>query len=105
MESVFGLLGVILFIIIYFLPWIAASKKQHKNKEAIALVNLFLGWTLLGWFIALVWAATDGSKSVVVKKTDESSIDKLSKLSDLKEKGVLTDEEFYEQKKKILKEK
>jgi uncharacterized membrane protein YqaE (UPF0057 family) len=42
----------------YFLPWIVASLRKHRNAGAIALLNLFLGWTLLGWLAALIWSAT-----------------------------------------------
>lgn len=45
-------------IAIYFIPTIAAAHRQHHNTGAILLLNLLLGWTALGWIIALVWAAT-----------------------------------------------
>lgn len=43
---------------IYFVPGIVALARQHHNAVAISLLNLFLGWTFLGWVLALVWAAT-----------------------------------------------
>jgi len=33
------------------------------NMDAILILNLFLGWTFLGWVIALVWAFTNREKS------------------------------------------
>ena len=39
---------------LYFLPAIIAHNK--KNAGAITLFNLFLGWTFVGWVVALVWA-------------------------------------------------
>ncbi|HEY5039103.1 MAG TPA: superinfection immunity protein [bacterium] len=42
--------------IFYFIPSIAAMKKT--NFLAIFMLNLFLGWTFIGWVIALVWACT-----------------------------------------------
>jgi hypothetical protein len=45
-----------LFLLLYMLPTYEAWKNQHPNLAAIALVNLFLGWTLLGWVVAIVWA-------------------------------------------------
>ena len=55
-----GIGTTILWIIIalYFLPAIVASLRRHHNANAIFLLNLFLGWTFLGWVVALVWAAT-----------------------------------------------
>ena len=43
---------------IYFLPWVIARGRKHHNSDAILVLNLFLGWTVLGWVIALVWACT-----------------------------------------------
>jgi uncharacterized membrane protein len=51
----------ILAIIIYFLPSFVASNRHHPNGLAIFLVNLLLGWTLLGWVGALVWACINPS--------------------------------------------
>lgn len=41
---------------VYFLPWIIAACRQHPQRLAIVLINVFLGWTLIGWLVALVWA-------------------------------------------------
>jgi hypothetical protein len=58
-QAVFGIAALIVLSGIYFLPAIVASKRHHRNKDVIAVVNLFLGWTFLGWVIALAWASTD----------------------------------------------
>lgn len=50
---------LVLIAILYFLPAMVASVRRHRNSSAIGVLNLFLGWTLLGWVIALVWANTD----------------------------------------------
>jgi len=47
---------ILLAVTIYFLPTIIGYKK--KNATAIFLLNLLLGWTFIGWVIALVWATT-----------------------------------------------
>ncbi|MBA4033548.1 MAG: hypothetical protein C0480_02935 [Bradyrhizobium sp.] len=41
----------------YFLPCIIALNRGHQAAPPIFIVNLFLGWSLLGWVGALVWAA------------------------------------------------
>lgn len=41
------------FLVIYLLPTIVGRKK--RNAGAIAVVNIFLGWTVVGWVIALAW--------------------------------------------------
>jgi hypothetical protein len=56
-----SLIGIIVFIIslaFYFLPTIVAVIRKKRNALAIFLLNLFLGWTFIGWVVAIVWAAT-----------------------------------------------
>ncbi len=43
---------------IYFFPTLHAYGIRKRNSPAIFVLNLFLGWTLLGWVAALVWAFT-----------------------------------------------
>lgn len=43
---------------LYFMPTIIANSRKHPNETSILLLNLFLGWTLVGWVIALVWSAS-----------------------------------------------
>ena len=50
------LLLVVLIFAFYFLPTLIAFLRQHKNKPAIFLLNLLLGWTVLGWVVSLVWS-------------------------------------------------
>jgi uncharacterized membrane protein len=51
-----GLLLWAMMLGFYLLPMLAAWFQQHDQLYAIAALNLLLGWTLLGWFGALVWA-------------------------------------------------
>jgi hypothetical protein len=43
---------------VYFIPTIIAYHKHKGNKAAITTLNVFLGWTVVGWVVALVWAMT-----------------------------------------------
>ena len=49
---IMGLLGVF-----YFIPTILGWRK--KQGIAICILNLFLGWTLIGWVAALIWASLE----------------------------------------------
>lgn len=49
-------------VIIYFLPGMIGAHRNHVNSGAIYALNFFLGWTLVGWVAALVWALTDKVK-------------------------------------------
>ena len=52
-----GILLLIFIGVVYFLPTIGAIGARKRNTAAIFLLNLSLGWTFIGWMIALVWAA------------------------------------------------
>ncbi len=44
-------------LLMYFLPSIIALARSKRDLTAIFLLNLFLGWSVIGWIVALVWAA------------------------------------------------
>jgi Superinfection immunity protein len=46
-------------LILYFLPTVIARRRGIRNDGLVILVNLFLGWTLIGWLFALAWAAVE----------------------------------------------
>lgn len=62
MEAFAILIMVLLIVGGYFLPTIIAVLRKHKNALGIGLLNLFLGWTMLGWVGALVWSVLAQSK-------------------------------------------
>jgi len=43
---------------VYFLPSIVAYSRGHYNATSIAMTNLLLGWTGIGWIVALVWSVS-----------------------------------------------
>jgi Superinfection immunity protein len=49
-----GIIG----LLIYFTPSISAALRGKKNAFAIFMLNFLLGWTFIGWVIAMVWACT-----------------------------------------------
>ena len=58
-TAVFAFFGVIFYI----LPTLIASERNRRHTIGILLVNLFFGWTFLGWIAALLWALTnDGER-------------------------------------------
>jgi hypothetical protein len=40
----------------YFLPSIIAAARSNRDLVSILVLNLLLGWTAVGWVVALVWA-------------------------------------------------
>jgi predicted RNA-binding Zn-ribbon protein involved in translation (DUF1610 family) len=71
MEIITGLFLVAFSLFIYFIPYIVAKQNKKQNSGAIGALNFFLGWTLVGWVVALVWAM---SKDVVVPQTTPSTV-------------------------------
>ena len=41
--------------LVYCLPMILAVRYQHPRRKAIAVLNILLGWTFLGWLLLMVW--------------------------------------------------
>jgi len=63
-------LGVIGFCL-YFLPTIIAFNRDRHNKWAIFLLNFFLGWSVIAWVVALVWAVSSSQPPVIVVQGQE----------------------------------
>jgi hypothetical protein len=51
-------LSPVTFLVIYFLPAMVGILRGSIRIGGIIVINLFLGWTLLGWVVALAWAAS-----------------------------------------------
>ena len=47
------------FLVLYFVPMAEAYDRSHPNILAISLLNLFFGWTMIGWVAAFAWAQND----------------------------------------------
>jgi hypothetical protein len=47
---------LIFSVAFYFLPAIIAAVRHTHNASGILLLNLFLGWTVVGWCVALLMA-------------------------------------------------
>jgi len=63
-------IAAILFIP-YFLPSIIAFIRRSHSAAGIFLLNLFLGWTFIGWVVSLVWAiaSRNTNTTVIVNNT------------------------------------
>jgi len=41
---------------VYFLPLIVAVQRKQRNFLTLALFNVLVGWTAIGWIAAMLWA-------------------------------------------------
>ena len=61
-PSAIALITVLILIPAYFLPTIVACiRDKVTGKGGIFFLNLLLGWTVIGWWAAFIWACTGGS--------------------------------------------
>lgn len=51
--------GVLVIIVIglYFIPTVVAAVRKVPNVGSVAVINVFLGWSLIGWVVALAMAS------------------------------------------------
>ncbi len=89
----------VLGLVVYFIPSLIGSGKN--NSGSILALNILLGWTFVGWVVALVWALSKDTVPAVVESKPLIS-EELIKLSQLKSDGVISEDEFNIAKSKIL---
>ncbi|MGP1664395.1 MAG: superinfection immunity protein [Rhodanobacter sp.] len=53
--------------VLYLLPTFEAWLRRHTNLSSIALVNILLGWSLIGWVVAEVWALKKSEPTVLAE--------------------------------------
>ena len=56
--------GMLIVATYIFAPTLIAYTDGKKHTPFIALVNVLLGWTLIGWAGALIWAIGDSVKDL-----------------------------------------
>lgn len=58
--------------ILYFVPTAIAAMRWH-NVGSVLVINLFLGWSLIGWVVALAWALSSKPRITVVTTAQASA--------------------------------
>jgi hypothetical protein len=48
-----------LSIVAWLLPILIAKKRKHPNFASIAIIDLLLGWTFIGWVACLAWSVSN----------------------------------------------
>lgn len=56
---------------LYLLPTIVAVTQHRNNVAAIAAINILLGWSFVGWIVALVMALTKDAQPVQVVQVQQ----------------------------------
>lgn len=56
------ILVAVILLAVYFIPTFIAFVRGHDHRMVILLLNLFLGWTAIGWIFALIWSVLSTRK-------------------------------------------
>ena len=57
---------LLIIALIYFLPTIVALVRRGRDPGTAAVINLFLGWTFVGWVVALAIACRSRVEPIVI---------------------------------------
>lgn len=87
MDNTTVITGAVILLfsaIIYFFPAIVAADRRLKNCASLFIINLFFGWTLIGWVICLAWSLSGNVKERKVKGRMNDS-DRKARMEELAE--------------------
>ena len=54
----------IIWFALYFIPTIVVIARKSHNIGPVMVINLFLGWTFIGWIVALAMAVSQNKKRI-----------------------------------------
>lgn len=110
MDGIGGLIIIAICIFFYFIPTVVGWRK--RNVTAIFALNLLLGWSVIGWIIALVWACTQDPQPTIIQNNisqpqsktafhSESANDQLELLNRMRSFGKITNDEYWDERKRL----
>jgi CHASE2 domain-containing sensor protein len=67
MNSPFKLLIWLAVVAIYFTPVIIAWTRHSPRRGWVTVINVFAGWTVIGWIAALVMACQSRAQEPVTR--------------------------------------
>src|SRR5690349_13833861 len=54
---------IFISVAIYVLPTLVATGRHDHHAFDITVLNIFAGWTIVGWAAALIWSLIDSANS------------------------------------------
>ena len=110
-QTGYGLLNG-LYTLAVFIPTLAVSVRRLHDIGKSGWWLLIALIPLIGVILLIIWFATDSKEDNQYGKNpkasngsniaNDNSIEQLEKLANLKEKGIITEEEFNSKKKELL---
>ena len=65
-TAILALIALIGFVMAYLLPTIVAFVRKMPNQGTIVVINVFLGWLVIGWIVASAMACGSNAAQTVV---------------------------------------
>lgn len=56
-EGAVRIVGIAMVLGVYLFPTLIAAGRRHPSLRTIAILNITVGWTVIGWTVAFIWAA------------------------------------------------
>ena len=56
LSNTTNIIMLLAIVFIYMLPTFIAFGREHPRRQDIAVVNILVGWTLIGWIAVFLWA-------------------------------------------------
>jgi len=54
-------------LFVYLIPAYVAMWRDIEKKAGPIIINIFLGWSVIGWVVSLVWAFIGNKKGELIK--------------------------------------
>lgn len=68
-DAAAGIVLILFCLACYFLPTVVALARGKANGTiGVCVVNFFLGWTIIGWFTAFIWACSGETNREIAKR-------------------------------------
>jgi hypothetical protein len=64
-DDLQGLITGLVVLGLYFVPTVIAVVRKHRQIAPIILINLLLGWTVIGWIAALIWSVASFNREAL----------------------------------------
>lgn len=63
-----ALIFVVFALSVYFVPFAIGNHRGMRNQVGLFFLNLLFGWTVIGWFMLLLWSFFGQSRKAYYKE-------------------------------------
>ncbi|MGZ3318581.1 MAG: superinfection immunity protein [Isosphaeraceae bacterium] len=77
-------IGLLMLVGLYFTPLIVALIRKVPNTGSVAVINVFLGWSIIGWVVSLAMASRSVPKPQQIIVTQVATSNRAEAIETLK---------------------